>query len=220
MAKNKKQTDASAEVKAIGEVHSALKETQPSAQLRVLRYCAEMLGVVLDIGSRNIGGSGADNEPHQEHNSAPTSIAAATPDTKTPEDVDGINSVALKWIRRSGLSTQALQRLFSLGIDEIDLVAESVPGGTKKDRMRNILLLKGIAAYLSAGAPRITFEQLKEACLHYDAYDASNFAAHLKSFAAEVNGTKEAGFTLTARGITAATNLIREMLGPQVTPTN
>jgi hypothetical protein len=212
MAKNKKQTDAFAEVKAIGEVHSALRDLQSPAQLRVLRYCAEMLGLALDLTPKNIGGSGTGNEISQEVDSAPATAAAA-PDTKVPEDVDGINSVALKWIRRSGLSTQALQRLFSLGIDEIDLVAESVPGGTKKDRMRNILLLKGIAAYLSAGAPRITFEQLKEACLHYDAYDVSNFAAYLKSFAAEVNGTKEAGFTLTARGITAATSLIREMLG-------
>ena len=66
MVKNKKQTDASAEVKAIGEVHSALKELQPPAQLRVLRYCAEMLGVVLDVGSINIGGPSANNEPYQE----------------------------------------------------------------------------------------------------------------------------------------------------------
>ena len=51
--------------------------------------------------------------------------------------------------------------------------------------------------------------QVKEACLHYDAFDNSNFASYLKSFAAEVSGTKESGYTLTARGLTAATDLIK-----------
>jgi hypothetical protein len=150
------------------------------------------------------------------HQEEPTSAVASMLQPQTQpgvDDIDGINAVALKWMRRSGLDPKSLQTLFSLGIDEIDLVAKSVPGTSKRERMRSVLLLKGIAAYLGTGAPRITYEQLKEACLHYDAYDAANFAKNLKSFSSDTTGTKEAGFTLTARGLTSATDLLKELLG-------
>jgi hypothetical protein len=74
------------------------------------------------------------------------------------------------------------------------------------------LLLKGIAAYLSTGVARVSHEQLKEACLHYDAFDPANFATHMKDFAAEASGTKESGYTLTARGLTAATEIIKSIV--------
>ena len=105
-----------------------------------------------------------------------------------------------------------LHDLFSLGIDEIDLVAKHVPGNSKSERLRNVILLKGVAAYLSTGTPRITSEQLKEASLHYNAYDLTNHAKHLKGFAPYVGGTKEAGYTLTARGLAAATELVKGLL--------
>ncbi len=72
--------------------------------------------------------------------------------------------------------------------------------------------MKGIAAYLSTGVARVSHEQLKEACLHYDAFDPANFATHMKDFAAEASGTKESGYTLTARGLTAATEIIKSIV--------
>ncbi len=73
--------------------------------------------------------------------------------------------------------------------------------------------MKGIAAYLSTGAARITAEQIKEACLHYDAYDSPNHAKYLRGMSTELSGSKESGHKLTARGLTAGTELIREILG-------
>lgn len=204
---NKKAEDTP-EIDAYRTVYLALKQLDPAAQLRVLRYSAEMLGLSFEIPSTTTRRS-ADHEEQ-----APNNFMASTssPDTQISEDVEGINAVALKWMRRSSLDPKSLQSLFSLGIDEIDLVAKSVPGTSKRERMRNVLLLKAIAAYLGTGAARVTYEQLKEAGLHYSAYDAPNFATHIKSLVSEVGGTKESGYTLTARGLTAATDLIREML--------
>src|ERR1700731_4194300 len=91
----------------------------------------------------------------------------------------GISPLARKWMTRNGLGAQSLTSLFSLGADEIDLVARTVPGKSKRERMRSVLLLKVIAAYLSNGAARVTHEQVKEACLHYDAYDSPNHAKYL-----------------------------------------
>ncbi len=105
-----------------------------------------------------------------------------------------------------------LSSLFSLGVDEIDLVAKKVPGSNKKDKMLSVFRLKGVAAYLGAGVARFTHEEVKEACVHYDAFDTNNFAAYLKSIASEVSGTKESGYTLTARGLTEATEMIKGLV--------
>lgn len=214
MTNEKKNQAGSAELKAVGTVYSALEKLERPIQLRVLRYAAEMLGLEFPAPGRKDLPSDT-----QESESEETSLTAATPALSTDqpaEEVEGISAVALKWMKRSDLNPKSLQNFFSLGIDDIDLVAKSVPGTNKKERMRSVLLLKGIAAYLGTGAPRVSYEQLKEACLHYNAYDGGNFAAYLKSFAAEVGGAKESGFTLTARGLSAATDLLKEILTPKV----
>ena len=115
-------------------------------------------------------------------------------------------------MKRSGLQVSSLERLFSLGGDEIDLIAESVPGKNKKDRMRSVLLLKGMAAYLATGAARFTHEQMKDACVHYDAFDAANFAVYFRSMSGEVTGGKSEGYTLTPRGIAGATEIVKALV--------
>ena len=116
-------------------------------------------------------------------------------------------------MQRSGFTVDQLGHLFSLGADEIDLVSKSVPGNSKSARVRSIVILKGLASYLSSGVPRISAEQIKEACLHYDAFDSNNHAKYLKNMSTEVTGGKSSGYSLTARGITAGTELIRGLLG-------
>jgi hypothetical protein len=210
MVTNKKQLDQAPEISAISSVYNALKALDPSAQMRVLRYSAEMLGL-----SAETVGSGVRRPQDQDvDQGAETVLPAPGPmlDSQGTDDAEGISPVALKWMRRSGLDPKSLQKLFSLGIDEIDLVASKIPGSSKKDRMRSVLLLKGIATYLGTGVPRVSYEHLKEACLHYDAYDAGNFAAYIKSFAAEVTGSKELGYTLSARGLTSGTEIVKKML--------
>jgi hypothetical protein len=134
------------------------------------------------------------------------------PSTATDDDVDGVSPIALKWMRRSQLSGKQLSALFSLGIEEIDLVAKSVPGKSKAERVRSVALLLGIAGYLSSGVARVADDKLREACGHYDAYDGTNFSKQLKAVNAEVTGSKESGYTLSSRGLTSATELIKSMV--------
>lgn len=208
MAKSKQQDAVSLEIQAMATVHGALKDLDSAARTRVFRYAAEMLGIAFDTG-----GERATFEHDNQRITRRLESHSATADEQSVDEFEGINSVAVKWLRRSNLNPTGLQKLFSLGVDEIDLVATKVPGAAKKERMKSVLLLKGIAAYLGTGVARITYEQLKEACLHYNAYDSANFAAYLRSFAPEAGGTKESGFTLTARGLNSGTELVKEMLG-------
>jgi hypothetical protein len=205
-----KKIDSTPEIDAYRTVYLALKPLDPAAQLRVLRYSAEMLDLKLEMLNPN-------SRTYDEQEDNPPAYPATNPSTQTfqvSED-EGISAVALKWMRRSNFSSKALKDIFSLGIDEIDLVTKSVPGKSKRERMLHVLLLKAIAAYLATGAARVTYEQLKESALHYKAFDATNFAAHIKSFSADVGGTKESGYTLTPRGLTSATDLIQQMLATQ-----
>lgn len=210
MAAKKQQTNANIEISAIGTVYEALKSLEEKAQRRVLDYVANMLGLgsALPPPART-----NDNEFPGNLDTESASVDAKSDALESSVDgAEGISPIALKWMKRSGLSTKDLAKLFSLGGDEIDLVAKDVPGKSVKGRARNVILLKGMAAYLGAGAARITHDQIKEACIHYKAFDSTNFATHLKSIAAEVSGNKESGFSLTARGMASATEVIQEAL--------
>lgn len=197
------------EIEAQRNVYLALRGIDQAAQLRILNNSADMLGLTLSLSdpSRAI-----DNQAGLDISSKEVSTISSDTISDAGES-DGINPVAIKWMRRSGLTSKDLQPLFSLGIEEIDLVAKAIPGKSIRERLKNVLLLKGVAAYLSTGVARVTDEQLREASAHYRAYDQGNFAKHMKSLAPEVGGTKTSGYTLTARGLASATELIQQILG-------
>ena len=195
------------EIEAIREVNNALMRlADGDARARVIAYVGAKLGLpiraTLSSAPHHVGDQKA--PPHEPPSAVDSPVDAL--------DSEGISPVAVKWIKRSQLQISDLSKVYSIGLDEIDLIAAKVPGSNKKERMRSVMLLKGIAAYLASGAARVTHEQVKEACLHYDAYDANNFASYLKSFSADVSGTKESGYSLTPKGLTSATELVKDAL--------
>lgn len=209
--KKKQTTKVDPEIVAISEVYAALKDLEPDAQSRVLIYVAGKLKIAaptletqqdLVEKQREVGLDARTNE-----------IAAGGREHED-EGLEGISPVAKKWMARNGLKPKQLSTVFSLGVDEIDLIAKTVPGKNIKERMHSIFLLKGIAAYLGTGVARFTHEQLKEACLHYDAFDAANFAINFKSLSSEISGSKDAGYALTARGVANATEMVKTISQP------
>jgi|GEM_PF-2409719 hypothetical protein len=203
------ETGIDPEIAAIGIVYAGLKDLEADAQQRVLDFVVGKLKLKLK-------GTTHDSKAHFNPRSDEDSQQHRPPihdqdDLEDTGENDGISSTAKKWMKRNGLEPDKLSSVFSLGVDEIDLVAKSVPGKGKKERMHNVYLLKGVASYLGTGSPRFSYDQVKEALLHYDAFDSGNFSTFFKSFASEVSGTKEAGYTLTARGLTNATTLLKEI---------
>jgi hypothetical protein len=196
------------EIVAIGQVYDALKALESSAQRRVIDYVTQKLG--LEAPRQHLSAV----ERHTESQDAIEPSSQDEPESLQTDETDGISPVAQKWIRRSSIPATELGTIFSLGGDDIDLIARNVPGESKKERMHSVLLLKAMAAYLATGAPRAGHKEVKEACLHYDAWDGANFA-NLKSYSSEIGGSKDTGYTLNARGLSAATELIRSMIGPK-----
>lgn len=204
---SKKKSESDPEILAITDVHSALKDLDAESQTRVIDYVTKKLRLSGTMESTFERHSFA-AAPKLEYTS---SEGEGLEDDLDDETVEGISPVARRWISRNSLDTQQLSALYSLGVDEIDLVAKNIPGASKREKLRNVFLLKGIAAYLGTGVARITYDQLKEAATHYGAYDSPNFAKYIKAMSSEASGSKEGGYTLTARGLTNATEIIKKL---------
>lgn len=209
--RNKDKSKLAPEVTAIGRVHAALAGLEPEAQKRVLNYVAQMLRIELTMQVEKLR-----DRPEMDEKEEQLERLKSDEPPKDSEgvgdEIEGISPVAKKWMMRNGLRANQLSGIFSLGVDEIDLIARTVPGKSLKDRMRSVALLKGIAAYLGTGATRFTHEQLKEACLHYKAYDATNVSTYMKSIASEVSGNASSGYMLTTRGVASATDVIKQIV--------
>lgn len=210
----KESDEKEQQIEAIGKVYAAIKGLQPKAAHSVLNYVRSMVSGDSDPSTEQdrdeaseVAGNNsvvATSETIKKENS---------PNGSNDHEGDGISSVGHKWMKRNGIQAEQLGTIFSLGLDEIDLVAKKVPGKSIRERMKNVFLLKGIASYLGSGAARFTHDQVKEVCQHYDAWDGPNFAINFKSFASDVGGSKESGYNLTTRGLTSGTDLIKQMTG-------
>lgn len=204
------------ELVALSTVCSALADLDADSQQRVVDYVVKKFGLA-PRGERaaiaNPTSAHSDDRVSSPAMVSPPADYQPSNQIDVTDDTDGISPIAIKWMQRNALTVDQLGHVFSLGTDEIDLVARAVPGTSKRERTHNVAILKGIAAYLSTGVARFTAEQVKEACLHYDAYDSPNHAKYLRGMSTELSGSKESGFKLTARGLTAGTELIRQMLG-------
>jgi len=199
------------EIAAISEVYAALQELDSDAQSRVLKYVADKLRLTDQIQP-----SARKTHTSEPDETGETKVGTEQTEPKADDDADleGISPAGKKWITRSGLKTNQLSSIFSIGGDEIDLIAKSVPGDSKSKRMRSVILLKGLASYLGSGAARLTDQEVRETCLHYNALDAGNFATIIKGLASEVTGSKETGYSLSARGQASATEMIKSMVVP------
>ena len=204
MAKQIKSTE-DPEIVAISEVYAALKDLDAEARTRVLNYVSGKFNIQTSVSAI------IDREEYSQ----PKSQSLVEVVSAVDDELEGISPAGKKWITRNGIKTSNLMSIFSLGIDDIDLVSKSVPGTKKAQRMKNVFLLKGIAAYVGTGTARFNHEQIKEACLRYDAWDQSNFAAYYKTLSADVSGGKDLGYTLTAKGISEATTLVKSMSGSE-----
>lgn len=207
-------SDDEPEILALARVYQALKDLDESAQYRVLDYVSRRLGLKL---ATTVAVPKVPVVPE-----APPIVDRGVKDERDRDDIleadgdDGVSPVARKWMRRNGLTVNDLSAVFSLGADEIDLVAKRVPGKNNKERMRNVFLLKGLAAYIGTGAARMKDQAVREACEHYSAYDPPNFATNLRSFSSIVSGSKASGYTLTTRGLTEATEVLKVIAGKSV----
>jgi hypothetical protein len=203
------------QIKAISSVFDALKGLDSDLAIRVLEIVAGLIEPKYHLQPKNNSSkdSAVSNESNSSTASEDSRMESGKGDSIDTDNVsDGINIIGKKWLARNDLSIQKVSEIFSLGVDEIDLVSKSVPGNTVAKRMRSVFLLKGIASLLSGGAPRFTHDQIREVSQHYKAWDNTNSSKYIKNLSSEVSGSAAAGYTLTTRGLSEAASIIKEMI--------
>lgn len=217
MAKKTNEVD-DGELAAMTTVYSALKSLNAEAQTRVLDYVMQRFSLTplnrgnkAEFDSRSQQTEIPPDRSEKERLEADDIRADKTAEKEDAEDLEGVSPIAKKWMRRNGFNESQLSALFSLGVDEIDLVAKSVPGKNKKEKFHNVLLLQGVASYLGTGVAKIDHKSLKQATAHYGADPGGNLSSYMKDFAADVSGSYATGLTLTTRGLASATEIIKDM---------
>lgn len=225
------------ELAALHTVFEALRDLSPDSQGRIIDYVCRRLNLPRPAGqmgtrelsdvdrSTEIPGDASTKFGREDiesdiaaENDLQTGVhSTAQPGTNDEgvETLKGISPVAKKWMARNSFSATELGRLFSLGVDDIDLVVKSLPGTSIRARFREGILLQGIAAYLSGGVARFTHKKLKETLKAYKADPETNITTYMKDVASDVSGSVAGGYTLTTRGFHAATDLVKEMLSPK-----
>jgi hypothetical protein len=221
METNEPEDEQDLELDAMAKVYAALRPLDREAQGRVLEYVGKRLELFSPTTSSPATRAMNPNARPDRNAAESADVAGTRVENPKPEqsfnhdettvELEGVSPVAQKWIRRNGLTEEQLSSLFSLGVDEIDLVASSVPGKSTKEKLRSVILLQGVASYLGTGAPRIDYEKLRQTVTHYAADPGKNFWTYMKSLTAEVAGSTSTGFALTTRGLSAATDLIKQI---------
>ena len=113
--------------------HDALSDLEPAAQRRVLEYVSGMLGLPFP--------SGGDERRSAPDNQNIFRLLRRRLGIAKPKITRASAPLRSNGLRERSRCVDSFS-FFSLGADEIDLVAKKLPGNNKKERMHSVLLLK------------------------------------------------------------------------------
>lgn len=114
----------------------------------------------------------AASHPHE----APASSGAAA--SAAP---GGVPESVKPFLTANAITTDVLARVFHPIGAGAQLLAASIPGSGKANRLVSLSLLLSVKQALESGNFTCTLKELRELAVHYDCYDSANFAATLKN---------------------------------------
>jgi hypothetical protein len=117
---------------------------------------------------------------------------------------------ASSWVSRYQLTAAELGTVFHMMNGQAEVIASAVPGTTKKERTVSCYLLAGIAALLARDAADFTEKDAIALCRHLSAYDRNNHTTNRHAVGNRMTGSREGGFLLTAPGLAAAADVVRQ----------
>lgn len=138
--------------------------------------------------------------------------STASPDVAADDDHRGICLKGQKWMKQVGVKPEELDNLFNFTADSVDLLLP--PGKTKKDTTLNTYVLFGLSQYLRSGSLAFADTDARRACADAGCFDQANHAATIKDRGNLFSGDKDAGWTLSAAGLTRAAALIKQHQEP------
>lgn len=123
---------------------------------------------------------------------------------------------ASRWIEQNKLSREMLEQVFHFGDNDVQIIASSIPGSTKKEKTVNSYLLMGAQSLLAFDDSSFTESDAIAFCKHHQCYDRNNHTTNRKEVGNRTVGNRKEGFKLAAPGLTAAAEVVRQAAGARV----
>lgn len=98
-----------------------------------------------------------------------------------PAAPTGVPDGIKPFLTANAITTEILEKVFHPTGPGAQLLASSIPGNSKANKLVNLSLLLCVKQALESGSFTCTLKELRELAIHYDCYDSTNFSSILKA---------------------------------------
>lgn len=124
---------------------------------------------------------------------------------------EGFSPKVIGWLKKNNLDADALNNVFHVEGEVAEIIASEIPGKGGKEKTVNAYLLTGAKNFLTTGDGKFDDKSARDVCEALGCYNSTNHATYLKDRGNFLSGSKSTGWTLTAPGLKAVAELVREM---------
>ncbi len=119
-------------------------------------------------------------------NTAPKPVPPAPPPPAplgpgAPAAPGGVPDAIKPFLTANAITTEILEKVFHPTGPGAQLLASSIPGNGKANKLVSLSLLLCVKQALESGSFTCTLKELRELAVHYDCYDSPNFSKTLKA---------------------------------------
>ena len=98
-----------------------------------------------------------------------------------PAAPGGVPDAVKPFLTANAITTEILEKVFHPTGPGAQLLASSIPGSGKANKLVSLSLLLCVKEALESGSFTCTLKELRELAVHYDCYDSPNFSKTLKA---------------------------------------
>jgi hypothetical protein len=129
------------------------------------------------------------------------------PDT----NAEGISAKATAWLKKYSISSDQLGHVFTISSEEVDVIAASLPGDSKRQQTLEAYVLCGLRSFIRDGADRFDDRDARALCQKLGCYDSPNHSNYMKAFGNLLIGSKDTGWKLTNPGFERAAQIVKQL---------
>jgi hypothetical protein len=119
-----------------------------------------------------------------------------------------ISAKGRAWMRKYKVSDDQVAEVFDLDGETAEVIADDVPGDNSKIKTINAYVVTGIAQYLKTGDVKFNDDAARAVCKHMGCLNETNHSKYMSARKNLFNGSKKAGWKLTAPGLKKGAELV------------
>lgn len=140
------------------------------------------------------------------------SHASSSEDSAALGEAGDLPARARLWMKQNSLTIDDLQHVFDIADGKVAVIASEISGKSNAEKTAKAYLLSGLVGLLTSGEPTFADKTARSLCEALGCYDVANHSRFMKEIGNGLTGSKSGGWKLTAPGLKAAANLIRELV--------